>query len=106
MTNGKQSGVGKTTRERIYAFLVAYKREHDGNTPTKREIAEGCSLSTSSVNYHLIRLEIANRIHISGEGRSNIEIVGGAWDLAGAHRPFSGSAPGERRADTASEADR
>ena len=62
-------------------------------------------MSTSSVNYHLIRLEIANRIHVSGEGRSNIEIVGGAWDLAG-HRPSSGSAPGERRADTASETNR
>ena len=27
MSYGKQSGVVKTTRERIYAFLVAYKRE-------------------------------------------------------------------------------
>ena len=106
MSYGKQSGVGNSTRERIYAFLVAYKREHDGNTPTKREIAEGCCVSTSSVNYHLIRLEIANRIHVSGQGRSNIEVVGGAWDLAGSHDPATGSAPGERRADTASDADR
>ena len=86
-------------------FLVDYKREHDGNTPTKREIAEGCCVSTSSVNYHLIRLEIANRIHISGEGCSNIEVVGGAWDLTGT-RHTSGSAPGERSADTAPETDR
>ncbi len=69
------------SRELVYAFLVQYKQEHDGNTPTTHEIAEGCCLSESTVKYHLIRLEVENRICVTGDRRRNIEIMGGSWEL-------------------------
>lgn len=82
-----------STRETIFEFLVQYKREHDGNTPSTREIAEACCLSISGVNYHLFRLEVGDRIRISEDGRRNIEVTGGAWIM-----PYSDVAPGESQA--------
>jgi SOS-response transcriptional repressor LexA len=81
MKDSQSTGDTATTRELVYDFLVQYKREHDGNTPTTREIAEGCCLSVSTVKYHLTRLEVENRIYITGDRRRNIEIMGGNWDL-------------------------
>ncbi|NLF76960.1 MAG: hypothetical protein GX573_14775 [Chloroflexi bacterium] len=72
-----------TTREQIFRFLVAYKREHDGNSPTTREIAEACCLGVSTVNYHLTRLEIDHRIRVLNQRPRAYEIVGGAWDWSG-----------------------
>lgn len=70
-----------TTRDQVFDFIVLYKKEHDGNSPSLREIANACFLSNqSTVQYHLTRLEIENRIHISGERRRHIEIVGATWN--------------------------
>lgn len=80
----KRAGTTPTTRDLVFDFLVWYKREHDGSTPSTREIAEACCLSPSTVQYHLLNLEIEDRIRISGERRRNIEIVGGTWHLHGA----------------------
>ena len=68
-----------TTRDSIFDFIVRYKREHDGNSPSTREIAEICCITPSAVRYHLTRLEIDNLIHTTGKPRRNIEIVGGIW---------------------------
>lgn len=70
-----------TNRELVFAYIVRYKREHDGLSPGIREIAAGCHLSPSTVKYHLFMLERDRRIHI--EGRARIKVVGGAWDLPG-----------------------
>mgnify|MGYP001348863787 FL=1 len=70
-----------TNRELVFAFIVDYKRRHDGLSPGIREIAAGCHLSQSTVKYHLFMLERANRIHI--EGRARIQVIGGVWDLPG-----------------------
>lgn len=38
----------------IYDFIVSYKMEHDGNSPSYREIANGCGLaSTNSVHAYV-----------------------------------------------------
>jgi predicted ArsR family transcriptional regulator len=68
------------SRERIFEYVVAYKREYDGNAPTLREIAERCCLSSATVRYHLLVLEKEGRIRWHG-GRK-IEIVGGHWQFA------------------------
>ena len=70
-----------TSREQVYDFLVQYKRVHDGNSPSTQEIAEACNMSTTTVSYHLTRLEIDNRIHVPGNRRRMIEIIGGHWDI-------------------------
>jgi FaeA-like protein len=70
-----------TTREQIFAFLVRYKRGHDGNSPTTRDIADACSTSISTASYHLDRLETDNRIRRLGQHHHQIEIVGGVWQF-------------------------
>ena len=67
------------TRDLVFQCLVQYKRDHDGLTPSTKEIAELCGLSTSSVRYHLMQLEIDGRIRILE--RRGIEVVGGVWNL-------------------------
>jgi SOS-response transcriptional repressor LexA len=68
-----------STREQIYAFLIRYKQEHDGNSPSNRQIAEACHVSSSTVGHHLARLERANRIRLCEDEYRNIEIVGATW---------------------------
>jgi len=68
-----------TNRELVFAFIVNYKRAHDGLSPSIQEIAEGCRLSESTVKYHLLMLERDDRIRIVG--RRAIEVTGGIWDL-------------------------
>ncbi|HML25004.1 MAG TPA: hypothetical protein PKD09_25340 [Aggregatilinea sp.] len=80
----KQKNAGNGSRDRIYEFIVRYKREHDGLAPAITEIAEGCFLSVSTVKYHLFMLEREDRIRL--DGRRRIEVVGGKWDLGG-NRP-------------------
>jgi len=79
MTPNERAGHTRSTRDRVFDFLVRHKRAHDGNSPTTREIAQACDIALSVVHYHLTRLEIANLIHITGKPRANIEIVGGVW---------------------------
>jgi SOS-response transcriptional repressor LexA len=77
--------------ERVYEFIVTYKRGHDGNSPTFREIMEGCAItSTSMVLYYLTGLEKRGLIRrpepeIGNRNATKIEIVGGQWTKDGSH---------------------
>jgi len=77
-----------STRDRIFKFLVTYKQDHNGNTPSQQEIADACYISTSTVNHHLMKLEIEGRILV--QGRRLIEIIGGTWEI-----PLEGVSPAE-----------
>jgi SOS-response transcriptional repressor LexA len=77
-----------TIREKhykVYDFIVSYKRRHDGNSPTFREIMEGCGISsTSMVVFYLNKLELRRLIRrpepeIGNWYASKIEVVGGCW---------------------------
>lgn len=72
---------GATSREQIFDFIVAYKRANDGLSPAISEIAEVCSLSSSTVKYHLLNLVAEKRITIVA--RRGILVIGGEWDLPG-----------------------
>jgi hypothetical protein len=65
------------TRDQVFEFIVRYKQEHDGLSPSLAEIASECQLSPSTVKYHLLVLERDRRIRVIG--RRSIEIPGGAW---------------------------
>ena len=67
-----------SNREQVFCFIVEYKRQHDGLSPGIKEIAEGCALSESTVRYHLLVLEIEDRIRVVS--RRGIEVIGGVWD--------------------------
>jgi len=69
-----------STSDLVYAFLVRYKQDHDGNSPSIREIAEACKLVVSGVQIQLARLMMEGKIVIAEQGRSrSIEIVGAPW---------------------------
>ena len=66
----------------IFQFIVQYKIDHDGVSPTMREIKESMGVSsTSVVNYILDRLEYSGRIKRPANGTStrSIQIIGGKW---------------------------
>lgn len=63
----------------VYRFVVAYKQDNDGNSPSYEEIKDGCGLgSKSTVGTILDGLEDEGLILRPG-GARNIEIVGGRW---------------------------
>ncbi len=68
-----------STRDFVFQFIVRYKRDHDGLSPAIKDIAEGCALHESTVRYHLMKLQIEDRIRVLG--RRAIEVTGGVWDL-------------------------
>jgi SOS-response transcriptional repressor LexA len=69
--------------ETVYQYIISFKVDHDGNSPTIREIASGCTISSiSQVQYYLDRLVDDGRIEMSeGIGRRKIIVKGGCWRL-------------------------
>lgn len=66
----------------IFDFIVKFKRENDGNSPTVREIALRCDVSsTSVVNHHLQKLEQVGLISRSPESARAIRVTGGRWEM-------------------------
>ncbi len=72
------TGSNARSREQVFAFIVQYKREHDGLSPTAREIAEACFMHESTARYHVTQLALHGRIRLIE--RRGIEVVGGAWE--------------------------
>ncbi len=65
----------------VLGFILKFKKEHDGNSPTIREISEGCKLYSTALGWRLLReLENEGLIHLMGGGKSRaIIVVGGFW---------------------------
>lgn len=62
----------------LYNYLIKFKQEHDGNSPTIREIMEGTGIpSTSSTSRHLRRLIHKNLITL--DDHSRIYIINATW---------------------------
>lgn len=74
-----------STRDLIFNFVVQYKRDHNGNSPATREIADACCLSSlTTVRHHLTALACEGRIILSNDGRYNVEIEGTEWRFSDA----------------------
>jgi SOS-response transcriptional repressor LexA len=73
--------------ECVYEFIIRYKRTHDGNSPTIREIGSGCGItSTSVVTYWLKKLETRSLILLPEDPGDKhparrIEVIGGHWEM-------------------------
>lgn len=69
--------------ERIYDFILNFKQDHDGVSPTVLEICSGCEIRSSSVVCHcLTTLELLGMVKCGyGTGRRSrmISIPGGRW---------------------------
>ncbi len=67
--------------DQIYRWIVAFKRSHDGLSPTLREIMEGCGISSTSVaHFHVAKLQRQGKVRRHGPGMNrNLVVVGGSW---------------------------
>lgn len=81
----KRDGTQKT-RYAIYDFIVWYKKEYDGNSPSVREIAEAVEINTTST----ISMHIENLIeegllyrhpHAEPKTARVLCVTGGSWKL-------------------------
>ena len=73
------------TAAAVYRFIIRFKQEHAGESPTRREIAGELDLSISVVHHHLARLDLAGLIALPQEGKSRmIGIPGAVWSPPGA----------------------
>ena len=75
----------ESRRDAILAFIIQYKRAHDGASPTLKEIAAACELSSMpTVRYHLLKLAAAGRIELGvGATARSIRVPGGEWVYRG-----------------------
>jgi len=96
---GKNTVSVRPTSELIFQFLVDYKRQHDGNTPSTHDLAEGCSVSISTANYHLTQLQLKNRIRILEQRPRQIEIMGGTWGFDSQEKRTEAASFGEDSTD-------
>lgn len=72
-----------TKAERVLQFVIQYKRVHDGNSPTLREIGDGLNIrSVSEVSGLLDDLERSGLVHRRSRRAGYIEVVGGTWTHA------------------------
>jgi hypothetical protein len=67
---------------KTFRFICDFKRAHDGNSPSLREICDGTGMvSTSTANYHLMRLAEEGKITISDNKSARlICVIGGKWE--------------------------
>ena len=74
-----------TSTEHVFKFIIDFKKSHDGNSPSIREIGEGCGISsTSVVTYWLNKLEEQGFIRrpeppFGIRFANRIEVIGGQW---------------------------
>lgn len=65
----------------VFKFIVDYKKNNDGASPSMREISKTFDISSlSHVRYILGRLEVHGKIKLTRAGEARrISVVGGQW---------------------------
>jgi SOS-response transcriptional repressor LexA len=70
---------GDKIRQEILEFIIEYKKENDGLSPTMREIMTACDMSsTSLVSHHLDVLVEDGHLGRTGHHR-HLTVPGGRW---------------------------
>lgn len=68
------------TRVDVYDFICAYKKTHNGHSPSIRKIRDGAGLhSTSHTQMLLNSLVRMGKIEIVSDGARMISVVGSEW---------------------------
>lgn len=65
-------------QRQLYEYILEFKAEHDGNSPSRRQMADRFNASTSVVTYWLEALALHGFIRI-GNGARMIEVIGAKW---------------------------
>lgn len=74
------------SRKAVLDFIITYKTNNDGNSPTMREISKGSGVkSTSNVDYILNQLEDGGFITRVSDSARSIIVTGGHWHYEEAH---------------------
>ncbi len=69
----------KHNRQTVLNYIIRYKKNNDGNSPTIREIMYACSIaSTSNTSYILRDLQASGKVIILPRSRG-IKVTGGKW---------------------------
>lgn len=65
----------------IYDYIVAYKRQHDGNSPSIRNIQQEIGIGSTGTTFSLLQcLEKSGKIRLPPFGTARgIEVIGGKW---------------------------
>lgn len=89
----RKAQLGKQIRaDKVFDIIVAYKRTHNGNSPSIREIGEAMGIgSTSLIFTYLTHLREEGRIEYDPVISRSITVVGSEWWFAPSVSP---SAPG------------
>ena len=67
-------------QQAILDYLIAFKTEHDGVSPTRRQICDACNISsTGVVAHHLRQLERHGLIEMGDQYTRGIGVTGGKW---------------------------
>ena len=86
MAARKDSRLPERTAE-VYGYIVGYKANSGGDSPSRREILEALDISSlSMVNYYLDALHAAGLIRLrdaSERAARCIEVVGARWEPPG-----------------------
>ena len=75
----KESG---DTCHRILEYIVSYKREHDGNSPSYRQIGSQVQRGLATVAYHIAHLRDLGVVR-PGSGQQALELEHGKYDYEG-----------------------
>ncbi|MCK6580628.1 MAG: helix-turn-helix domain-containing protein [Anaerolineae bacterium] len=67
--------MSNTELDTIYKFIVRYMEEHDGLSPSLREIADGCHYHHSTVDRYLLMLEMQGRVKRDAHRARSIRLV-------------------------------
>jgi len=74
---------GDIARKKMMDYIIGYKEQNNGLSPTVREIGDACGMSsTSLVNHHLEELVRIGELKRIGSSR-NLSVVGGRWTFGG-----------------------
>lgn len=62
--------------ETVYEFIVKFKKEHDGNSPTIREIGAACNISSTSAVAYILKVLVRRGLITVDR---DISVVGAEW---------------------------
>lgn len=68
------------TAAAVYRYILGFKEEHCGDSPTRREISDKLDVSLSVIHHHLVVLERHGLItRAGGRDARRIGIPGAVW---------------------------
>lgn len=77
--SGRLQGLHPTAAA-VYRYILGFKEEHCGDSPSRREIANRLDVPVSVVHHHMVMLERAGLVTLpAGRDARRIGIPGAVW---------------------------